>query len=928
MNSKNFLAAVWFVVALQGSEATVYRLSGVMDPGQATTNPSDVGGGSGSIFGTYDDDTNLLSYRIEWDGLTSAVTNMHFHVGAPGVSGGVDLPVPGPWASPQTASGIVLDASEEANLLAGNWYLNIHTTNFGGGEIRGQVTVTEAGFPALALELVAEGQFGAPTTVTHAGDGSGRLFVADQRGTIHILEDGVVLPEPFLNIGDRLVPERPGFDERGLLGLAFHPDFEVPAAAGEGCFYVYYSAPSPNAPGSAGDPVDHMSVVAEFRVSGGDPDVADPDSERILFTFDQPQFNHDAGQIAFGPDDALLYVATGDGGSSNDNNAGHTGGSAARPTDGLGNSQDRTNLLGKILRVDPLGTNGPGGAYGIPATNPFVGEGGGVREEIYAYGLRNPWRISFDDGPGGTNRLFCADVGQGRVEEINLIVPGGNYGWRNREGTFNPDFSTDAPALTGNVVDPVAQYAHPGVVIGTPELPQVGISVTGGFVYRGAEIPRLFGTYIFADWSDGFSSPNGTLLGLEETGFGVFDLSVLQVAGGNPIGRFIPTLGEDESGELYVATKTSLAPSAPDPATGLPAGQLFRIVAADPVTAALTAAKDNSIYEELTGNSNGAGAIFAGLTNGTFSGSQDVRRGLVEFDLAALPEGAGVIEASLSLRVAMTMTPSAEFTLHALQKEWGEGGSLGAGQGAPAETGEATWSHARFGTVPWDNPGGDFTAAASASSTVDGVGLYSWSSAGMVADVQAWLDTPAGNHGWLMRGEESTPSVKMFDSRTAATLANRPTLTISYQPPPVLTRRQEWERQFFPVGTFLPADGDGEADQIGLLFEYGWDLNPNIRDSWTDYLRVDADPGASAIDVEFHRDPRAVDLTYILESGGDLTTWTPRVTVTSGGAPTGEAFESEEVDPGNAELRIVHARITIPPEEDEAHYVRLRLVRP
>ena len=209
-----------------------------------------------------------------------------------------------------------------------------------------------------------------------------------------------------------------------MLGLAFHPDYDVPATAGQGKFYVFYSAPSPNAPGTAANPVDCRSVVAEYQVSAANPNLANPLSERILMSFDKPQFNHNGGQLAFGPLDSLLYISTGDGGGSNDNDAGHTGGSAAKPGGGLGNSQDRTNLLGKLLRIDPFGTNGAGGQYGIPAENPFVGAGGGIREEIYAYGLRNPWRFSFDTGPGGTNRLFLADVGQGKFEEINLITAG------------------------------------------------------------------------------------------------------------------------------------------------------------------------------------------------------------------------------------------------------------------------------------------------------------------------------------------------------------------------------------------------------------------------------------------------------------------------------------------------------------------------
>lgn len=449
--------------------------------------------------------------------------------------------------------------------------------------IMGRLAVGEASadFPLLGLEPVSVGQIMAPVGMTNAGDGSNRLFVVDQRGSVHVIQDDSVLSTPFLDIESKLVPERAGFDERGLLGLAFHPDFASAGASGEGKFYVYYSAPSPNGPGTDADPVDHMSVVAEYSVTGSGSNVADPDSERILMTFDQPQFNHDGGQLAFGPD-GYLYIGSGDGGSSNDNNAGHTGGDEMQPNGVRGNAQDRTNLLGNILRVDVLGSDGPGGEYGIPASNPFVGEGGGVREEILAFGLRNPWRFSFDDGPGGTGQLFIADVGQGDIEEINAIDPaavvpgqGVNLGWRVREGSFDFDPTTPFDNITP-LTDPIAEYAHPGDDI--PGLLQIGRSVTGGFVYRGSEFPELVGKYIFADWSTAFGVGNGTLLGLEELAPGQWDLSILGVEDGNPIGLYINAFGEDENGELYVVARSNLAPSGFDPDTGLPGGQILRIV--------------------------------------------------------------------------------------------------------------------------------------------------------------------------------------------------------------------------------------------------------------------------------------------------------------------------------------------------------------
>jgi len=436
-----------------------------------------------------------------------------------------------------------------------------------------------AAFPTIRLEPISQHEIVAPVGITHAGDASDRLFVTDQRGTIHVIQNGSVLPTPFLDIESRLVPERPGFDERGLLGLAFHPNFGQAGSAGADKFYLYYSAPQPNGdPDDPVNPVNHQSVIAEYAVTGAGSNVADPGSERILLTFDQPQFNHDAGFVGFGPD-GDLYVTTGDGGGGGDNEPGHNGGGADDPSGGLGNSQDLTQLLGKVLRIDVDGTNGPGGEYGIPGDNPFVGDGGGVREEIYAYGLRNPWRASFDDGPGGTGSFYVADVGQGDVEEINLVESGGNYGWRIKEGEFDFDNSV-APLPAAPLIDPIAQYLHPNTdtatLPGSENLIKVGLSVTGGVVYRGNDFPELQGKYIFADWSNGFGQPNGTLLGLEESSPDVFDLSVLDVVGGNPFPEFIQALGLDESGEVYVGTKGTLAPSALDE-NGLPSGTIYRV---------------------------------------------------------------------------------------------------------------------------------------------------------------------------------------------------------------------------------------------------------------------------------------------------------------------------------------------------------------
>lgn len=432
-----------------------------------------------------------------------------------------------------------------------------------------------AAFPTLRLEPVTVGELVAPVGLVSAEDGSGRLFAIDQRGKIQIIQNGSVLPTPFLDLSSKLTTQRAGFDERGLLGLAFHPEYAVKGAWGEGRFYVYYSAPSPNDnPTHPTNPVDHMNVVAEYRVSA-DANVADPASGRILLTEDHPQFNHNAGQIAFSRRAAeknYLYISIGDGGGSNDNQAGHTGGSNARPNGVLGNAQDLSKLQGKLLRIDVSGSDGPGGEYGIPADNPFKDKPG-ARQEVYAYGLRNTWRFSFDTLPGGSGRLFAADVGQGLYEEINLIEKGGNYGWRVREGMHPKDPTTPYDSSVP-LIDPIHEYSHPGVGDGN----EVGLSITGGYVYCGADIPDLVGKYIFGDWSTQFAAPgNGVLMGLEETAPGVWQRSRLVFDNfPNPTGMFITSFGQDELGELYVVMKRAVDPGLYQ---GEASGAIYRIAA-------------------------------------------------------------------------------------------------------------------------------------------------------------------------------------------------------------------------------------------------------------------------------------------------------------------------------------------------------------
>lgn len=428
----------------------------------------------------------------------------------------------------------------------------------GGDIIRTEGTVREPieSVP-IGLEVVAEG-LTSPVYLTNAGDGSGRLFIVDQAGQIRVVdENGELLEEPFLDLTDRMVEFREGFDERGLLGLAFHPDY-----AENGRFFVYYSAPLRE---EAPDDWNHTAHISEFRVSAEDPNIADPDSEIILLQVDEPQFNHDGGTVAFGPD-GYLYISFGDGGGADDVALGHV--EDWYDVNEGGNGQDiEDNLLGNILRIDV----DSGDPYGIPPDNPFVGMDG--MDEIYAFGFRNPYRFSFDRG--GTNQLFVADVGQNNFEEVNIVEPGGNYGWNVMEGTHcfsteNPDLPLDEcpteDPMGRPLILPVIEYLNANHEGG------LGISVTGGFVYRGTAIPDLVGSYIFGDWSLSFEEPSGRLFMSEpQTGEGLWPIVEL-IPEGMEFNYHVLGFGEDEDGELYVTTSQSASPTGNT-------GVVFRLVA-------------------------------------------------------------------------------------------------------------------------------------------------------------------------------------------------------------------------------------------------------------------------------------------------------------------------------------------------------------
>jgi len=340
--------------------------------------------------------------------------------------------------------------------------------------------------PPLALSPVLSGLTN-PVDLQFPNDASGRMFVVQQPGLIRIATNGSLAPTPFLDITGSVTFG----GEMGLLGLAFHPQFSQ-----NHLFYVHYDR-------TVGSQIE--SVIAEYQVSAGDPNQADPNSERILLTVNQPFTNHKGGQIAFGPD-GLLYIGLGDGGNEGDP---------------LGNGQNNQVLLGKMLRID-VDHQDPGKQYAIPPTNPFVG-GSGL-PEIWAYGLRNPWRFSFDRG---SRQLFAGDVGQDSFEEIDILTSGGNFGWNTMEGMhcYNPSTGCNMSGL----ILPIAEYSH-----------SEGDAVMGGHVYHGSAIPGLAGAYIFGDYG------SGTIWELTQSG-GSWTRTKLLSSGKN-----ISSFGEDVAGELYV----------------------------------------------------------------------------------------------------------------------------------------------------------------------------------------------------------------------------------------------------------------------------------------------------------------------------------------------------------------------------------------
>lgn len=343
--------------------------------------------------------------------------------------------------------------------------------------------------PAVTLTQVLTG-LSQPLFLTHAGDGSGRVFVVERGGRIKVSDGGT--PSTFLDVSGLITASG---SEQGLLGLAFHPRY-----SSNGLFYIYYTARG-----------DGANTVARYQVSNN-PNQADASTAAVSLSIPDRFPNHNGGMLAFGPD-GYLYVGTGDGGSGGDPD---------------GNGQNLNSLLGKILRIDVDG----GSPYGVPATNPFVGRTG-TKGEVWAYGLRNPWRFSFDRATGD---LYLGDVGQGSIEEIDVQPAGSaggqNYGWNRMEGSacYNAS-SCDKTGLTL----PIAEYSHSAG----------NCSVTGGYVYRGAAVPDLAGTYIYGDYC------SGRIWTLGPDGAGAWASTLL-----TDTSFFISSFGEDQAGELYLTDIT------------------------------------------------------------------------------------------------------------------------------------------------------------------------------------------------------------------------------------------------------------------------------------------------------------------------------------------------------------------------------------
>ncbi|MBT8485494.1 MAG: CHRD domain-containing protein [Phycisphaerales bacterium] len=442
------------------------------------------------------------------------------------------------------------------------WYVNVHSVAHPPGEIRGQIMPgplddpipppIAAGPLHVQLQTVADG-LTAPNWGTGVAGLDDTLFVTDQPGVLWAIDLTDGSRRAFLDTASLLVdlgifgPD--SFDERGLLGVAFHPGY-----LDNGKLYTYTSEPAAKRADfstiPAGGEANHQSVIRAWTVPDPlAPDaVVDPATTRELMRIDQPQFNHNAGALAFGPD-GMLYIALGDGGGADDQDGQVSLGAAMIGHGCIGNGQDATNVLGSVLRIDPDGTDSANGQYGIPPDNPFLSPGDDRVNEIYAFGFRNPFRFSFDRETGA---LYVADVGQNHVEEVNIVDAGGNYGWKHREGSFSfvpnglmTGYATDRDlAEPPDLLAPFAEYDH-----------DEGIAIVGGFVYRGSKIVPLQGVYVFGDFALTFSN-DGRLFHVADDGV----IREFNLVGQADFGLSLLGFGEDARGEVYVLANATGTP--------------------------------------------------------------------------------------------------------------------------------------------------------------------------------------------------------------------------------------------------------------------------------------------------------------------------------------------------------------------------------
>jgi glucose/arabinose dehydrogenase len=416
--------------------------------------------------------------------------------------------------------------------------------------------------PSVDLQLIADSLV-SPLQVVPA-QGTKKLFIPDQIGKVWLVDtNGKKWPTPFLDLSSRIVSLNGNYDERGLIGLAFHPDFATNCR-----YYVYYQMPPRPGGPAPGVSWNNLSRVSMFRANC-DERRTDMSTEKVLLEWDDPQGNHNGGALAFGPDE-FLYIAIGDGGGAADTAVGHV--DDWYPVNKGGNAQNiEANFFGKILRINIKS----GTPYSIPIQNPFLNTPG--LDEIYAYGFRNPYRMSFD--MGGDHDLIASDAGQVLYEEINVVKKGGNYGWNVKEGTscFNAANNKQALGSCPSADNLGNALTNPVIELNNWQNPAGGKATTviGGYVYRGQAIDGWDGKYIFGTFSQTPTTPNGELFMATPSGSSGWDYKKVSIKDHpNDLGYYLKGFGQDNDGEMYVTVSSVAGPQGNT-------GKVFKIVKAE-----------------------------------------------------------------------------------------------------------------------------------------------------------------------------------------------------------------------------------------------------------------------------------------------------------------------------------------------------------